>query len=228
MRTKGNLLGYLGRVAGAKRKYYTVWVGARPGVYDNWSDASAQVTAFPGAKYKSFSTRDAAERALARGPVQDAQARGIAARKQSAPVARTTRAAGVVHPSLSVDAACSGNPGKLEYQGVDTATAERIFHREFTLGTNNIGEFLGLVHGLAWCEQQQLPDLPIYSDSKIAIGWVKKGQCRTKLARGPKTERLFTFIDRAEAYLAKHKLTNPLLKWETKRWGEIPADFGRK
>ena len=79
-----------------------------------------------------------------------------------------------INESLAVDAACSGNPGDMEYRGVYTATGQEIFHiGPLKEGTNNVGEFLALVHGLALL-QQKGSDLPIYSDSRNAISWVKK------------------------------------------------------
>ena len=214
-----------------KQKYYVVWVGAKPGVYASWPEANSQVAAFPGARYKSFSTREAAERAFARGPggaatsTKSPSGRGFGASRPTSSGASSTT---IIKPSLSVDAACSGNPGKMEYQGVSTATGQRIFHRAFPVGTNNLGEFLALVHGLAWCQANALPDMPIYSDSRIAMGWIEKKRAKTTLARTEATAELLDMVARGEAWLAEHSYRNPVLKWETKRWGEIPADFGRK
>ncbi len=135
----------------------------------------------------------------------------------------------IVADSIAVDAACSGNPGKMEYRGVYTLAPEIELFRSpvFDLGTNNIGEFLALVHALALYSETQ-PNLTIYSDSKLAMGWIKSGRCRTKLVRNHKTAQLYQIIARGEKWLATHKFKNKILKWETKRWGEIPADFGRK
>ena len=36
-----------------------------------------------------------------------------------------------VKESIAVDAACSGNPGELEYRGVDLQTGEEIFRQRF-------------------------------------------------------------------------------------------------
>lgn len=128
----------------------------------------------------------------------------------------------------AVDAGCSGNPGPMEYQCVDLATGQRVFHFGPLYGTNNIGEFLAIVHALALMKQQGITDKVVYSDSRNAILWVKKKQCKTKLARDARTAGLFDIIARAEAWLRNHPVTVPVLKWETDRWGEIPADFGRK
>ena len=102
-----------------------------------------------------------------------------------------------------------------------------IFHQKFNLGTNNIGEFLALVHVLAWLKREG-KNTPIYTDSKIAIGWIKAKKCRTKFEKNIKTEALFEVVRRAEIWLHNNSFTNPILKWDTKSWGEIPADFGRK
>ena len=128
----------------------------------------------------------------------------------------------------AVDAGCSGNPGPMEYQCIDLATGARVFHFGPMRGTNNIGEFLAIVHALALCWQQGLNQKTIYSDSYNAILWVKKRKCKTKLERTPETEKLYEIILRAERWLQTHDFRNPIIKWETAKWGEIPADFGRK
>ena len=130
--------------------------------------------------------------------------------------------------AIAVDAACSGNPGKMEYRGVYLRTGKEIFHFGPVYGTNNIGEFLAIVHGLALLKQKGLNDMPIYSDSVNAQLWVRKKQCKTTLARNEKTEELYKMIERAEAWLHNNTWQNQIIKWPTELWGEIPADFGRK
>jgi ribonuclease HI len=130
--------------------------------------------------------------------------------------------------SLSVDAACSGNPGPMEYRGVYVKTGEEIFRQgPFEDGTNNVGEFLALVHGLALLKQRNL-DMPLYSDSKTAISWVRKRKAATKLERTGRNDAIFELIERAEKWLQTNSFKTEILKWETEAWGEIPADFGRK
>ncbi len=128
----------------------------------------------------------------------------------------------------AVDAACSGNPGPMEYQGIDLATGQQVFHYGPVHGTNNIGEFLAIVHALALFDKQGITGKTIYSDSYNAILWVKKRQCRTKLARNAQTEELYRVIARAEQWLRTHSVRANILQWDTRRWGDIPADFGRK
>lgn len=207
-------------LAKKKQKYYVVWQGHEPGIYNSWTDCQLQIKNYPGAKYKSFSSRAEAEAAFS-GNYEDAIHRK---QKNTLP-----DDAEVVWESWCVDAACSGNPGDLEYRGVDTRSRDEIFRvgplRE---GTNNIGEFLALVHGLALLQRMDRPDWPLYSDSKIAMGWVRKKKCNTKLQRTTRNAKIFDLIERAEAWLKGNTFHNPLLKWPTNKWGEIPADFGRK
>lgn len=170
---------------------------------------------FPGARYKKYNTLAEAEEAF--GSSRSSRPK---ATKPSGPESP-------IQDALAVDAACSGNPGVMEYRGVHVGTRQEWFNFKTELGTNNIGEFLGIVHGLAFQKQNNLV-IPIYSDSQIAIGWIKAGKCKTKLPVNEKTIKLFEVIKRAEEWLAHNNWTQPILKWETKRWGEIPADFGRK
>ena len=217
-----------------KKKFYVVWLGHTPGVYTDWPTAKAQIDGYKGAKYKSFPDRRQAEAAYANGfqhYINASLSSSSASNPRPRPGSRRGNAPStntIIGRSISVDAACSGNPGRMEYQGVTTSGRRQLFHRAFDLGTNNIGEFLALVHALAFLKGQNMGELPIYSDSQIAIGWVRKGKCKTTLKRSDRTAELFTYVDRAEAWLAEHAVTNPIYKWNTKAWGEIPADFGRK
>lgn len=208
-----------------KQKFYVIWKGKMPGIYNNWPQAQNQIAGYKGALYKSFSTRTEAEKALAAGPAAyiGGGAKAVAKGRKG----NTPRSA-IVWKSLSVDAACSANPGPMEYQGVDTRSKEQIFHQAFDLGTNNIGEFLGIVHGLALLQKQGLSNLPIYTDSATAMAWVRKQKVKTNLVRNAKTEKLYELIERGETWLRDNTYANPILKWDTDSWGEIPADFGRK
>lgn len=134
----------------------------------------------------------------------------------------------VTRNAWAVDAACSGNPGPMEYQGIDLDTGQQVFHYGPVHGTNNIGEFLAIVHALALWDKQGVTDKTLYSDSYNAILWVRKKQCRTKLERNANTEQLYQVIARAEQWLRTHTVRVPILQWDTRKWGDIPADFGRK
>lgn len=130
--------------------------------------------------------------------------------------------------SVSVDVSYSYNTGVMEYQGVNTKNKELIFNESFPVGTNNIGEFLAIVHALALLKTQGDLIKPIYTDSIIAMTWVYKKKVNTSLVRNKDTAKLHRIINRAEQWLESNSYRNSILKWNTKKWGEIPADFGRK
>ena len=209
-----------------KKKYYTVWKGHHTGVFESWDDCKAQIKDYKGAIYKSFDSFEAAKKAYKsnykdyvgktktfKSELSDEQLKKIGLPNYN---------------SIAVDAAVSGNPGKMEYRGVDTKTKKQLFIQgPFQEGTNNIGEFLAIVHGLALLKKQQ-SDKIIYTDSKTAISWVEKKTCNTKLPRSEKNKPLFELVDRAVQWLKSNSYKTTIVKWETKAWGEIPADFGRK
>lgn len=197
------------------KKYYVVWQGTKTGVFSSWDECKQYVIGIPGAKYRSFSSKEEAEQAFSSGPMTNRTKKN------------KTYSTNYVEESICVDAACSGNPGWMEYRGVHTRTGEELFHVGPMIGTNNIGEFLAIVHGLAWLQQQN-KSWPIYSDSATAMKWVKGKKANTTLVRNAETERVWQLIERAEAWLRTHHYTNEIMKWETEQWGEIKADFGRK
>jgi len=204
-----------------KEKFYVVWSGIKPGIYHRWSDCKTQIDGVEQAKYKSFESYEEAEKAFS-FDWKTYYKKQTSALKSSPSGTRPTG------NYIAVDAACSGNPGLMEYRGVYLPTGQEIFHQgPLKLGTNNIGEFLAIVHALA-LQVTKKSNLPIYSDSMNALSWVKKKKCGTKLVQTPVNEPIFDLIDRAEKWLQTHSWTIPLYKWETKSWGEIPADFGRK
>ncbi|KAA6348287.1 Ribonuclease H [termite gut metagenome] len=206
----------------SRQKYYVVWKGGTPGIYTSWNDCILQIKGYEGARYKSFDTKEEAERAYTLSPDEYI---GQKTRMHASQAAISD--ASVVKNSLAVDAACSGNPGQMEYRGVHVGSREELFHFGPTKGTNNIGEFLALVHGLAWLKKQGF-DIPVYTDSVNAIKWVAQKKCKTQLPRTLEMEELFQIIERAEDWLNKNTYTTHILKWETRDWGEIPAAFNRK
>ncbi len=206
----------------AAQKFYVVWAGRETGVFTRWSDCARQVNGFGGARYKAFASLAEANQAWQRGAEnylhQPPPRQAPAEEKTSEPLAE----------SYCVDASCPGNPGPVEYQCVRTATGEKVFHLgPLAGGSNNIGEFLAIVHALALM-QKTGETLPIYSDSRTAAAWVRAKKCRTKIARHEYNQPLFELVERAEAWLAANDYPHKILKWDTAHWGEIPADFGRK
>ena len=209
-----------------KKKFYVVWQGHKTGIFSSWNVCKKNIDGFQGAQYKAFADKNEAEIAFSKNY---ADYKGIDTKKKTLSEAEKKQYGSPILESISVDAACSGNPGKMEYRGVLTHNKKQIFIKgPYKKGTNNIGEFLALVHGLALLKSKKMDVLPIYSDSRIAMSWVKKKQCRTNLVFDPSNKDLLDLIKRAENWLKENTFKNPILKWETKAWGEIPADFGRK
>ena len=198
------------------KKWYVVWSGKQPGIYTNWEDAKTQVHGFAGARFKSYKQKEDAEHAYRIGP-------------DSTPIdaCKTIVPDHVLH-SISVDAACSGNPGLVEYQGVYTDTQTVIFHRKIDgFGTNNLGEFLAIIHAIQWLDQQG-ESMPIYTDSGTAMAWIRRKYVNTSLQKGSKTAPILNDVTDAIEWLRGYNGTYNLQKWDTKSWGEIRADFGRK
>lgn len=207
-----------------KQKYYVVWFGNPAGIFDSWKECKRSINGVAGAQYKSFETFAEAKKAFNK---EYADYKGKSTKKTLSKEQLKLIGEPNLY-SIAVDAASSGNPGIMEYRGVDTQTRKQLFHQgPFQQGTNNVGEFLALVHGLAFLKKHN-SDRIIYSDSKIAIGWVKKKKCNTKLKWTEKNKTLFELVERAEEWLKKNSYITKIVKWETKAWGEIPADFGRK
>ena len=210
----------------SKKKFYVVWNGRKKGVFTSWNVCKKQIDGFEGAQYKSFANLDEAEIA-SKGKYEDYKGKNTKKPTLSAAEKKTFGKPNL--ESISVDAACAGNPGKMEYRGVLTHNKKEIFRKgPFKKGTNNVGEFLALVHGIALLKSKNKEDIPIYSDSKIAMSWVKQKRCKTNITFDPSNKDLLELIKRAENWLKENTFKNPILKWETKAWGEIPADFGRK
>ena len=198
-------------------KYYVVWHGKKNGIYNSWTDCEKKVKNVKDAKFQSFKKLSAAKIAYKLGY-----------EKFKLLENKTNSSEGPDMNSISVDAASSGNPGLMEYQGVDTLLKKQLFKKgPFKNATNNIGEFLALVHGIALIEKSKEKKI-IYSDSVTAISWVKKKKCQTKLIKNKENEEVFLLIERAIDWLKNNNHTVVIKKWKTKLWGEIPADFGRK
>lgn len=204
----------------AGKKYYVVWKGYKSGIFQTWAECQKQTKGYKGASFKSFPTLAEAEKAFANG-------KNDFSSSKASKVGSKTTLEPIEEDSISVDAACSGNPGLMEYRGVHTKTGAEIFHFGPVLGTNNIGEFLGIVHALSYL-QKEGKTTTIYSDSMTALAWVRNKKANTTLFRDERTEKLWRMIENAEKWLNNHAYANKILKWDTNHYGEIKADFGRK
>ena len=209
-----------------KPKFYVVWKGRQTGVFTSWEDCKAQTNGFDGAVFKSFETRELAEEAFNQSSYQY-----VGKNKKHISSLSKEELALIGEPiedAIAVDGAWDNNTGLVEYQGVYLKTGEVLFHvGPLEDGTINIVEFLAIVHALALSKQWNWK-VPIYSDSKIALTWIRDLQFRTNHPRSEKNKKLFDMLERADKWLNNNTFENEILKWETKAWGENPADFGRK
>ncbi|AJS60948.1 ribonuclease H [Paenibacillus sp. IHBB 10380] len=214
----------------AKQKYYVVWVGNKPGVYSTWAACQEHTAKFKDAKYKSYSSQGEAEQAYKDGwkkhwgiKQPDTKQKQPTSKKSSTSVEEE-----IDYNSISVDVGTRGNPGPIEYRGVNTQTGEVIFsHGPISKGTNNLGEFLAVVHSLAYLKKEGSLKT-VYSDSRTALKWVREKHVATTLERDESTQEVWELVDRALNWLDTNSYGNKVLKWQTQEWGEIKADYGRK
>lgn len=208
-----------------KKQYYVVWKGKNPGVYKGWQACKKEVDGIEGARYMGFISLEDAQKAFDSSYEEILKAN---TRKKKPSEDLLKKIGPPNYRSISVDAASSGNPGVMEYQGVDTKSGKKLFRQgPFEEGTNNIGEFLAIVHGLAYLKKNKNNRI-LYTDSRTAMSWVRKKKCNTRLEPSEKNAGLFQMVRRAEEWLRSNSYETPVVKWETRAWGEIPADFGRK
>lgn len=209
-------------VAKKKKKFYVVWEGRQTGIFEDWETCKKLIDNFEGAKYKSFESKEVAQSAF-KGNYYQAIVDARRQEKKPNPNAPSPIKAAVV-----VDAAWNSKSKDMEYQGMNYATGEKIFLKGPYVGaTNNIGEFLAIVHALALLKKHQ-SNLPVYTDSRTAMSWIRRKFANTKLQPTEKNGEVFELIKRAENWLKANNFPNKILKWDTENWGENPADFGRK
>lgn len=215
-------------------KYYVVFKGFNPGVYDNWDEVKLQTNGYPDAVFKGYSTSE--EAAEAYRNYSGTEDRNELFRLISVGNEKKDKEKGTTisdnpeidHDAWAVDASCLGNPGKMEYRGVDLKTGKVIFQvGPFEDATNNIGEYLALVHAMALMAKKGEYH-NIYSDSLTALSWWKNRKIKTKLRQTQNNARIFELLARASVWVNTHQFPAKVIKWQTERWGEIPADYGRK
>ena len=212
----------------AKRKFYVVWEGRAPGVYDSWEECEAQINGYHGARYKSYSSQTDAVAAFRGDGNDDLEIfRVIGSHKSD--IVNYSAFPEIRLDAIAVDGACSKNPGPMEYRGVMVATGEEVFRiGPLAGGTNNIGEYIALIHAASLLARRGDFTTPIYSDSKTALAWLRRGHSNTTIKPTAENGKVIELLRRADAWLANNRIINPVLKWNTELWGEIPADFGRK
>jgi len=207
-----------------EKKFYAVRKWKKIWIFESRDECKDSVNWFSDAKYKWFSSREDAEKAQKEWWEKYYEVKNVVKKEKV-----SNDDIPFFAKSIAVDAACSGNPWEMEYRWIDLQTWEEIFHEKFKIWTNNIGEFLAIVHWLNYLKDKG--DKVIYSDSRIAISRVNQWKCKTQIKIdewNPDFERILKTVERAEKWLKENWINNKILKWNTEEWWEIPADFWRK
>lgn len=217
----------------ASNKFYVVFRGHNPGVYDNWDEVKEQTVGFPGALYKGFSSSEAATEAYRKYTGTEDRNELMNLISMASKNTRSLQDSWKDNPEIdrdawAVDASCLGNPGKMEYRCINLKTGKVEFQMgPFEDATNNIGEYLALVHAMALMAKRGEYH-NIYSDSRTAQSWIRNKKIKTSLQQTPRNAKVFELLARASVWVNTHSFPGKIIKWQTERWGEIPADYGRK
>lgn len=181
-----------------KLKFYAVKQGHNPGVYLDWGSCSEQVIGFPGAIYKSFSSRAEAEAFLDIAPtgatVSAVQAPLIPGLERSrVPVTKKAKKTDVL-PQVSevdrtvirsrgprlekveiyTDGGCFRNPGPGGYGVVILADGKRKeLSGGFRKTTNNRMELMACIFGLQ--ELGTKCEVAVWTDSQYLVNGISKG-----------------------------------------------------
>ncbi|MFT5445653.1 MAG: ribonuclease HI [Gammaproteobacteria bacterium] len=185
------------------KKYYVVWQGRKTGVFADWVSCKQQVDKFPGARFKSFSSRAEAEVAYGKpgtvATVSSARANTVAragarpaSRAKSNNAVKTYSIAEVealqADTKIFTDGGCEPNPGQAG-SGIAVYREQKPDQLWYGLynpaGTNNTAELNALHQGMLMAEQETSVgrSVAIFCDSKYSIqcvtqwasSWQKKG-----------------------------------------------------
>ncbi len=173
------------------RKFYVVWVGRETGVFTSWPQTKKQVDQFPGAKYKSFATREESETAYTAG--WGAPPPKKINKEPTKPPRIGTPSTKKFDLTIYCDGACDPNPGKAG-SGLAVYQKNKLTELWYGLynpqGTNNTAELNALHQALqiakTYIDQGKV--VQVFCDSQYTIncitvwayGWKKKGWKRKK------------------------------------------------
>jgi len=121
------------------------------------------------------------------------------------------------------------NSGPSEYRCIDIKTKEIIFSTKIGFASNNMAEFLALMQALILSDSLKV-STTIFIDSWIAIAWFKNKRCYSRITLDDRTRDVYELIAECIDWLKKnkHRKLNTVILWQTRQWGQIPADYNRK
>lgn len=128
---------------------------------------------------------------------------------------------------IAVDGYCDQSTNRGGYKGIDISTGEILFQRNYSYTTNNICEFLAVCHALGYNKKNNSEYGIIFTDSQVAISWLRNQKINSGINM-EKGKDVLEDVGKCIRWISEQKRLTPVVKWETKVWGEIPADFGNK
>lgn len=159
----------------AAKKFYAIAVGRKPGIYEDWPSAQAQVQGYPGAIFKGFLSRSEANDWLAKPPGRSSPG---GKKSGNTPPAREDTSPKDGEVTIYTDGGARYNPGPGGYgivqmfQGVRKELFGGYRHT-----TNNRMELMGCIVALRQLEPRNLP-VTLYSDSSYVVNGISKGWAR--------------------------------------------------
>lgn len=170
----------------AKKNYYAVARGYKPGIYRTWygeEGAEVQVNGYQGALYKGFVTLQEAQQWL------EQQSQEIQSFKPTVPrhsqkdnhLSDPSDAADTV--VIYTDGACLGNPGRGGYAAIILEDGQRKeIAGGFTYTTNNRMELIACITALELLTAPRR--VILYSDSSYVVNGINLGWARKWRSRG--------------------------------------------
>lgn len=140
------------------KKFYTVKVGKKPGIYETWAECQSQISGFSGAIYKGFSTREEAVAFL-----------GNAVAKSECP--ETTPAIAYVDGSYD-SLTNSFSYGMVFFiDGRELHFSERFSESDLSEMNNVAGEIKGAEAAIQYCLDNDISGVTIYHDYEGIARW---------------------------------------------------------
>lgn len=181
----------------AKKKIYAVRKGKTTGIFYSWDECSASVNGYPGAEYKSFTTKEEANSYLGNS---------FAIQIEEEKKDQTNTALDGTESTLTayVDGSFDPSIGKYAF-GCILLTPDGEIIRESgngqdpeSLAIRNVaGEMLGAMYAVQWAINHGYPSLTIYYDYEGIAKWAQ-GDWKAKNKR---TQQYAEFMNGKRSYI---------------------------
>ena len=180
-----------------KKKIYAVRKGKITGIFYSWDECSASVNGYPGAEYKSFTTKEEANDYLGNSFTAQIEEEKKDQKNTSSSSTESTLTA-------YVDGSFDPSIGKYAF-GCILLTPEGEIIRESgngqdpeSLAIRNVaGEMLGAMYAVQWAINHGYPSLTIYYDYEGIAKWAQ-GDWKAKNKR---TQQYAEFMNGKKSYI---------------------------